>query len=105
MSGAAAGIRFAGDKLIIAPSIPRHWPQFEAQIRHGNAIYEVVVDNAAQRNTGVASIALDGKPGDFSAGVPLTGDGQKHQIHVVMGEPRPAAVGHPSAQNTLSTAR
>ncbi|HEY1707520.1 MAG TPA: glucoamylase family protein [Rhizomicrobium sp.] len=83
------GIRFAGDRLLIEPSIPRHWPQFEVQIRHGTTTYKVVVDNKAQRSTGVASVSLDGKSGDFSAGVPLADDGQTHQIRVVMGERLP----------------
>lgn len=81
------GIRFAGNRLLIAPVIPKRWPKFEVKVRCGSSIYEIFVDNSAHRSAGVASLSLDGKIGDFSAGIPLLDDNRQHQIHVVMGEP------------------
>jgi cyclic beta-1,2-glucan synthetase len=84
------GIRFAGDRLFVTPSIPKRWPKFEAKIKHGATTYEIVIDNAAQRSTGVASVMMDGQKCSPSSGVPLVDDRRLHQIYVVMGEP-PAA--------------
>jgi cyclic beta-1,2-glucan synthetase len=79
------GIRFAGDRLFITPAIPQRWPRFEATIRHGSTTYEIVVDNAAHRSNGVASISLDGQAGDFRLGIPLIDDKGRHDVRVVMG--------------------
>jgi cyclic beta-1,2-glucan synthetase len=84
------GIRFAGNRLFISPSIPKRWPQYEATVRQGATTYGIFVDNSAQRSTGVARITLDGEVVDFSAGIPLRDDRQSHQIRVVMGEPSKA---------------
>jgi cyclic beta-1,2-glucan synthetase len=84
------GIRFSGDTLFISPVIPRRWPQFEAKIRHGSTTYEILVENPAQRSSGVASLSLDGKTFDPSAGIALVDDERSHRIRVVMGQPAEA---------------
>jgi len=81
------GLRFSGDSLSIAPSIPHRWPQFEAKIRQGGTTYDVFVDNAAQVSSGIASIVVDGKPVDPRARIPLFDDKLVHHIRVVMGTP------------------
>jgi cyclic beta-1,2-glucan synthetase len=81
------GIRFAGDKLFVAPVIPKRWPKFEVTIRHGSASYTVAVDNTAQRNSGISQATIDGVAMDSAQGVTLVDDGKAHRVELVMGEP------------------
>jgi cellobiose phosphorylase len=52
--------------------------------RHHSATYKIVVDNSAGTGRGVQSIELDGErvPNDT---VPLTDDGQTHNVRVQLG--------------------
>jgi cyclic beta-1,2-glucan synthetase len=81
------GIRFAGNRIFIAPVIPRRWPKFEVTIRHGSATYEIKVDNAAQRSSGISSATADGTAVLPTNGIALVDDGKTHHIEIVMGEP------------------
>jgi cyclic beta-1,2-glucan synthetase len=88
------GIRFAGNILFINPVIPRRWPKFEVTIRHGSATYEIKVENATQRNSGISSATADGAAVSFVQGVPLMDDGKTHRIEIVMGEPVKESLEH-----------
>ena len=79
------GLKFQGERLLIDPCIPSHWPGFEAVIRHGDATYEIKVENPQSRNRGVARIEIDGKIADDGA-VPLARDGGRHQVLVLLGD-------------------
>jgi cyclic beta-1,2-glucan synthetase len=81
------GLRLSGDTLLIAPVIPKAWPNFEATIRRGDATFEVMVENPDGRCTGVAAAWLDGKPVAFDKGITLVRDGASHKIRIVLGEP------------------
>ncbi|MEO8164657.1 MAG: phosphorylase, partial [Betaproteobacteria bacterium] len=84
------GVRKNGESLTIDPCIPRHWRNFELRYRHGSAIYEIHVDNAAGVSRGVARIELDGKVME-TPGVPLIDDGHMHRVTVTLGESERAA--------------
>jgi cyclic beta-1,2-glucan synthetase len=88
------GIRFAGNILFINPVIPRRWPRFEVTIRHGSATYEIKVENATQRNSGISSAIIDGAAVSFVQGVPLVDDGKTHRIEIAMGEPVKESLEH-----------
>ncbi|HEY4123128.1 MAG TPA: glucoamylase family protein [Rhizomicrobium sp.] len=79
------GLRLKGDTLAIDPSIPSHWPRFEATLRHKGATYEVTVENPHGLSKGIAELYLDGAP---IAGphVSLPGGSGTHKIRAVMGE-------------------
>jgi cyclic beta-1,2-glucan synthetase len=88
------GIRFAGTILFINPVIPRRWPKFEVTIRHGSATYEIKVENATQRNSGISNATADGAAVSFVQGVPLVDDGKTHRIEIVMGDPVKESLEH-----------
>jgi len=82
---AILGLRRVGDTLRIDPCIPRGWPEYELSYRYGETWYRISVENPDGVNGGVRQVTLDGeKLGD--SGVPLTDDGNHHQVRVVMGE-------------------
>ncbi len=76
-----------GDTLHVNPCIPPTWPGFEVTLRRPGATeYVVVVENPHGASTGVARVELDGVALDVKA-VKLVGDGRRHQVRVVMGQP------------------
>ncbi|HEX3928672.1 MAG TPA: glucoamylase family protein [Gemmatimonadales bacterium] len=86
------GLRMKGDRLIVDPCIPAAWPGFSATVRHGNARYEVTVENPDGRGHGIATIELDGTALEDLTAVPLVADGQVHRVRVVIGTPRRAGL-------------
>jgi cyclic beta-1,2-glucan synthetase len=82
------GIRRHGTSLAIDPCIPRSWPGFEVELRHGAATYHITVDNAAGVSRGVVRAEIDGDvPADPTAPLALVDDGAEHRIHITLGEP------------------
>jgi cyclic beta-1,2-glucan synthetase len=80
-----------GDTLHVNPCIPPTWPGFEVTLRRPGATeYVVVVENPHGASTGVARVEVDGLALDVTA-VKLVGDGRRHQVRVVMGQPVPPA--------------
>ena len=95
---ALLGIVRRGDKLRIAPVIPRAWPGFEVRYRHGASTWRIVVENTAggARERAAPVIDVDGKRIDGD--VPLRDDGKEHLVRVVLGAARaPAAQASPAA--------
>ena len=79
------GIHLQGDMLRVEPVIPRSWPQFEATVRHGDATYEILVENPDRCCSGIASLSLDGVA--LQAGpIPMTRDAGIHRVKIVLGE-------------------
>jgi len=82
------GIRLCGEILVIDPVIPSSWPKFEATFRHGDATYEISVENPDRRCKGLSSVVLDGVTLiGAKAEIPLAKDGRTHSVHIIMGEP------------------
>ena len=79
------GLCLRGDRLVIDPSIPAHWPRFDAILRHKGATYEIAVENPAGLCKGVAELYLDDVLID-AASVILPGGSGTHKIRAVMGE-------------------
>ena len=80
------GVQRRGDELWIDPCIPKAWKQFQIQIRHGAARYEITVENPTGVSRGVADaqmdgIALAGRPIRFQ----LQDDGKTHRVKLVLG--------------------
>jgi cyclic beta-1,2-glucan synthetase len=81
------GLRRRGAALTIDPCIPRSWPGFEAQYRHGrDTLYRIVVENPGSHSRGVRHARLDGveiaaRPVRFD----LEDDGRAHEVHVELG--------------------
>jgi cyclic beta-1,2-glucan synthetase len=81
------GFRLKGDKLLVDPCIPRHWPSFEISYRHGAAQYDISVENPLGVSRGIIAVKLDGqsRTGDDRALIPLVDDGGKHRVQIVLG--------------------
>jgi len=78
------GLRRAGTTLQIAPCIPRGWRSYDMTYRDGETVYQIRVENPNGVNRGVKRVWIDGEvsPGGE---IPLAGDGQQHQVKVLMG--------------------
>lgn len=78
------GLRKADGCLFIDPCIPSAWDGFSASWRVGQTTYDIEVRNPGHVCRGVATISLDGRPLG-AGGVPLTEDGKRHRVNVVLG--------------------
>ena len=80
------GLRVRGGILHLDPCIPRAWDNFEIQLRHGAASYEIRVDNPDGVERGIASATIDGT--DLAArplSLKFIDDGFVHQIQIRLG--------------------
>jgi cyclic beta-1,2-glucan synthetase len=78
-----------GRQLRIDPRIAADWPEFRVSYRlgDGKTRYEIRVGNPQNRQQGVQSGTLDGRPvmvGETGAVVPLVADGLTHQVYLEM---------------------
>ncbi len=80
------GLQIRGNTLQIHPVIPSSWPGFSLRYRHGEAIYEIRVENPDGGKHGVAWVEMDGKrvPGGV---IPLESGLIKHILVVRMRTP------------------
>jgi cyclic beta-1,2-glucan synthetase len=80
------GFRLHGDRLRLAPCIPRDWPGFEISFRYRSTCYEIAVENPLRVSRGVARFELDNRPLDAAeACVALVDDGATHRLRLVLG--------------------
>jgi cyclic beta-1,2-glucan synthetase len=82
------GLRVRGETLSLDPTIPGWWDRFHLVYRHGEAVYEIQVENPDSRERGVAWVELDGRR-LLDGIVPLERDLVKHKVRVRMGVPGP----------------
>jgi cyclic beta-1,2-glucan synthetase len=83
------GLQVRGDHLQMNPVIPRSWEGFTLRYRHGEAIYEITVENPEGSERGIAWIELDGQRMREGA-IPLERTLVKHRVLVHMGTPEHA---------------
>jgi cyclic beta-1,2-glucan synthetase len=83
------GFRLRGATLLMDPSIPKGWRNFEIVFRYRSARYVIEVENPHGVSRGVASIELDRKvlPTTNPMLIALSDDGATHQVRVVLGVP------------------
>jgi cyclic beta-1,2-glucan synthetase len=93
------GFKLAGNRLQIDPAVPRWWRDFEVTYRRKDGVYRIKVENPSGFSRGVAQVELDGVVLD-SDDIPLTGDGQTHNVRVVMGERVPEATPEAATEET-----
>jgi cyclic beta-1,2-glucan synthetase len=80
------GLKVRGDHLHMDPVVPGWWEGFRLRYRHGEAVYEIQVDNPDRCERGVSRVEMDGQP--LPAGVvPLERGLVKHRVLVRMGKP------------------
>lgn len=84
------GLCIRGETMRINPVIPGEWKGFRMTLRHGEAVYEIRVDNPEHRGNGVAFVELDGRR--ITDGViELSREFVKHRVLVRMGAAAPPA--------------
>jgi cyclic beta-1,2-glucan synthetase len=85
------GLKLRGETLRLDPVIPAWWEGFRLTYRHGEAVYEIRVENPDGQERGVASVEVDGEP--LADGViALEKELVKHRVLVRLGALTP----HPS---------
>jgi cyclic beta-1,2-glucan synthetase len=78
------GVKLCGDRLTIDPVIPRSWDRFSLRLRHGQALYEIEVENPEGLARGVIRVELDGRQLPERV-IPLESELVKHRVRVLMG--------------------
>jgi cyclic beta-1,2-glucan synthetase len=86
------GFARQGDRLRIEPRVPREWPGYEIEYRHGSATYRITVQ-LTDGDRG-PSLALDGRHVDDDA-LTLVDDGAVHEVLVRVGRDAPATDARP----------
>jgi cyclic beta-1,2-glucan synthetase len=84
------GLKVRGDHMQLNPVIPGWWEGFRLRYRHGEAIYEVQVENPEGCERGVSWVEMDGQRMPNGV-IPLDRGLVKHRILVHMGKPEQAA--------------
>ncbi len=82
------GLKLRGESLRMDPVIPNGWPGFDLTYRHGEAVYEIHVENPQSVEHGVVSVELDGRPIPDGV-IPLEREFVKHRVYVRMGKSPP----------------
>ena len=80
------GLHVRGEAMQFDPVIPGWWDGFTMSYRHGEARYEIQVENPEHRERGVAVVELDGRrvPGGV---ITLDRELVKHRVLIRMGQP------------------
>jgi cyclic beta-1,2-glucan synthetase len=73
-----------GNQLTFDPRIPKSWPAFEIEYRHGSATYRCRIENSKGMEQGVQEVWLNGEM-QSNGIVALHDDGRIHEVRVVMG--------------------
>jgi cellobiose phosphorylase len=79
------GIRPTYRGLEVDPCIPARWDGFSVRREFRGATYEIIVSNPAHVCRGVRRLWVDGEEVQGNR-IPLLGDGQVHQVEVVLEE-------------------
>jgi cyclic beta-1,2-glucan synthetase len=79
------GLKVRGDHIQLDPVIPGGWEGFHLRYRHGEAIYEIQVENPEGCERGVSWVEMDGQRMRDGV-IPLDRGLVKHRILVRMGK-------------------
>jgi cyclic beta-1,2-glucan synthetase len=79
------GLKIRGDQMRLDPVIPGWWHGFHLRYRHGEAMYEIQVENPEGCQRGVSWVEMDGRRLPDRV-IPLERALVKHRILVHMGE-------------------
>jgi cyclic beta-1,2-glucan synthetase len=80
------GLKVHEDHMQLSPVIPGWWEGFRVRYRHGEAIYEIQVENPERCERGVSWVEMDGQRVRDGV-IPLDRGLVKHRILVHMGNP------------------
>jgi cyclic beta-1,2-glucan synthetase len=80
------GLKVRGDRMQLNPVIPGWWEGFSLSYRHGEAIYEIQIENPEGCERGVSWVKIDGQRVPDGV-IQLHRDLVKHRVLVHMGKP------------------
>ena len=79
------GLKVRGRNLYVDPVMPSAWEKLSLRLVRGKSVYEIMVDNSARVNHGVAWVEMDGRRLGKGEAIELEERPIKHKIHVRMG--------------------
>jgi len=79
------GLKICGEHMRLDPVIPGWWQGFSVRYRHGEAVYEIQVENPERREHGVSWVEMEGRRLSDKV-IPLERGLVKHRVLVHMGE-------------------
>jgi cyclic beta-1,2-glucan synthetase len=85
------GFEKRGRSVRIDPCIPKAWPGFTIDFRHGASAYAIEVHNPNGVSRGVSSATLDGVEA-ANGWIDLIDDGSRHSVAIVLGARQPALI-------------
>ena len=78
------GLKVRGETLRLDPAIPGRWDRFQIKYRHGEAQYEISVENPGHVEHGVERVEMDGRHIEDGT-IHLERELVRHKILVLMG--------------------
>jgi cyclic beta-1,2-glucan synthetase len=78
------GFEKRGERVRVDPCIPKAWPSFTIDYRHGTSSYAIDVQNPHGVSRGVSAVTVDGVDAP-SGWIDLVDDGSRHSVAVVLG--------------------
>jgi cellobiose phosphorylase len=83
------GVNREGDRLRLAPRMPRTWRSYRVRYRHGRTLYRITFTAVAADARPAELVLLDGRP-IAGTTVPLSDDGAEHTVDMkVPADPAP----------------
>lgn len=76
------GMRINNNVLSFRPCIPKDWKEYSIRYKFENSIYNIMIKNPNQKNTGVSKILLNGI--EAQNGIPLDGSGKIFNVEVIL---------------------
>ena len=71
------GLRRRGDRLHIAPCLPREWKTVTVRYRYGQTVYHIDIQPADVREETTILVDNQRQPSDY---IGLVDDGQEHRV-------------------------
>lgn len=79
------GFNKLGDKIVVNPSIPKSWKEYQIEYLFKDTKYNIIIKNPEQVNSGIKSMFVDGTLYEQSNEIILVNDGKQHIIEIMMG--------------------
>jgi cellobiose phosphorylase len=75
------GVNLEGDRLRLAPRLPKSWPSFKIHYRYRQTVYHITIARLAANSSGASLLSLDGQE-IFGDTIPLLDDRREHMAEL-----------------------
>jgi cellobiose phosphorylase len=75
------GVNLEGDRLRLAPRLPKSWPSFKIHYRYRQTVYHITIARLATDSVGASLLSLDGQE-IFGETIPLLDDRCEHMVEL-----------------------